>query len=257
MSISSKTSFIISVVLLAACAIALEGAMRVKGMYFQKAAVPLAQPLDTVPPTLGKWVQITPDTVLGSDEEHILGTNKYIMRAYVNTAIISPALVEGLRLKPDAERNAVYAEIASKAPEAIVHLMVTYYTGMADTVAHVPDRCYIADGYDVASADELAWPVSGKTVRYLTFEDATTSLSRVRKNVAYCFSVNGQWVADPIDVRRVLGNLFSKYGYYAKIELMTQQLDRDKAAVVMDAFLSEALPAVQNALPDWDQYKGK
>lgn len=257
MSLSSKTSFIISVVLLAACAIALEGATRLKGLYFRKDAVPLAQSLETIPDKLGAWVNVTPDTVLGSDEEHILGTNKYIMRAYVNTAVIAPELVEGLKLKPPQERNAVIAEIGSKTPEAIVHLMVTYYTGLADTVAHVPDRCYIADGYDVASADVLNWSKSGHTVRYLTFEDANTTMSRVRKNVAYCFSVNGEWAADPIDVRRILGNLFSKYGYYAKIELMTQQIDRDKAASVMDAFLADTLPAVQKALPDWDQYKGK
>jgi hypothetical protein len=257
MSLSSRSSFMIAVVVLTLCAVGLEGATRFMKLHFRKEAVPLAQPLEAFPSTLGKWVQVTPDSVLKSDEEHILGTKDYVMRAYVDTSIVSPSLVDGLRLKDEDTRKAVLAQIAEKAPEAIVSLMVTYYTGMADTVAHVPDRCYIADGYDVASADVLNWPKSGRTVRYLTFEDATTSMSRVRKNVAYCFSVNGQWAADPIEVRRIMGNLFAKHGYYAKIELMTQQIDRDKAAAVMDAFLSDALPAVQKALPDWDQYKGK
>ncbi len=256
MSISSKTSFVIAVVLLAICAVGLEGATRFLQLHFRKEAVPLAQPLEAITPTLGQWVQISPDTVLKEDEEHILGTSEYVMRVYVNTGIISPQMVDGLKDKTEKERNAVFAEIQAKAPEAIVHLMVTYYTGMADTVSHVPDRCYIADGYDVASADTVNWKASGKTMRYLTFEDESGA-GRVRKNVAYCFSVNGDWAADPLDVRRIMGNLFAKYGYYAKIELMTQQVDRDKGAAAMDQFLTAALPAIQKSLPDWTQYQGK
>jgi hypothetical protein len=255
-SLSSKTSFVIAILLLSVCAAGMESATRFLKLHFRKEAVPLAQPLESIPATLGQWVQISPDTVLKEDEEHILGTSEYVMRVYVNTSIISPQMVEGLKDKPDRDRNAIYAQIQERAPEAIVHLMVTYYTGMADTVSHVPDRCYIADGYDVAKADSVHWDASGKTMRYLTFEDESGA-GRVRKNVAYCFSVNGDWAADPIDVRRIMGNLFARYGYYAKIELMTQQVDRDKGAAAMDQFLAAALPAIQKSLPDWNQYKGK
>ena len=38
--------------------------------------------------------------------------------------------------------------IRPKNPKAVVNLGLTYYTGLVDTVAHIPDRCYIADGYE-------------------------------------------------------------------------------------------------------------
>ena len=256
MKLSGKTSFVIALVLLAVCAVGLEGATRFMKLHFRKERVELAMPLESIPAKLGSWVQITPDAALKEDEEHILGTSEYVMRVYVNTAVVSPQLVEGLKEATPEQRNAVLADITDKAPDAIVSLMVTYYTGMADTVSHVPDRCYIADGYDVANADTLNWTGSGRTVRYLTFEDES-GRGRVRKNVAYCFSVNGDWAADPIAVRQIMGNLFAKYGYYAKIELMTQQVDRTKGAAAMDQFLADALPSIQKALPDWNQYKGK
>ena len=38
-------------------------------------------------------------------------------------------------------------EIHRRFPQAVVRLSATYYTGMVDTVSHVPDRCVTADGF--------------------------------------------------------------------------------------------------------------
>jgi len=129
---------------------------------------------------------------------------------------------------------------------------------MVDTVAHVPDRCYVADGYDVSHADQLTWSAGGRNldVRYLSFED-TTGVGRVSRNVAYLFQVDGQYACDPIDVRRILANLLARYGYYAKVEMMTVLPDRDKSAKVMDDFLGSAVPEIEKVLPDWKQYQDK
>ena len=43
MSISSKSSFVIAIVLLSICAVGLEGATRFLKLHFRKEAVPLAQ----------------------------------------------------------------------------------------------------------------------------------------------------------------------------------------------------------------------
>ena len=74
---------------------------------------------------------------------------------------------------------------------------MTYYTGMVDTVAHVPDRCYIADGYARRTTETRTWKMGDDAVgvRFINFEDATGFSSRVSKNVAYFFQVNGEMEA--------------------------------------------------------------
>jgi hypothetical protein len=40
-----------------------------------------------------------------------------------------------------------------------VRFAVTYYTGSVDTVPHVPDRCFAADGYRETSYNVVRWPI--------------------------------------------------------------------------------------------------
>jgi hypothetical protein len=151
---------------------------------------------------------------------------------------------------------------------------VTYYTGLVDTVAHIPDRCYVADGYEPTSYTSPTWNVGqaatgggdGKLqVRLINFEDAAPDRAAVTKNVAYFFHCNGAFESDPIyGVRVRLQNLFERRGYYAKVELMTisprgdrmasadvQAGDSDQAGRIMTDFLSFAMPEVLKCLPDW------
>jgi len=258
MKLSSKVSFIIAMIVLGSSAVALEGATRFLKLHFRKEAVQLPKPLEQIGSPFGPWVEVSVDTPLPEDIEHTLGTSQYIFRDYLDTRIFNAETIGGFKGKSAMERKEMFAELQRKAPEGAMSLAVTYYTGMVDTVAHVPDRCYIADGYDTDGAHRLHFSAGGKEVdvRFLAFED-TTGVNRVSRNVAYVFQVNGQYQADPIDVRRVLANLFARYGYYAKIELMTTMADRDKSAKVMDDFLGNALPSIESALPDWTQYQGK
>ena len=41
-------------------------------------------------------------------------------------------------------------------------MSVTYYTGMVDTVAHVPERCVTADGYEPRPGENVTikWPIA-------------------------------------------------------------------------------------------------
>lgn len=258
MRISSKASFIIALILLATSAFALEGTTRFLKLHFRKEAVELPQPLERIPGKLGPWVQISTDAPLPEDIEHTLGTSQYIFRDYVDSRIVKSDVIDSFKDKSPNERKELFLSLQREMPEAAISLAVTYYTGLVDTVSHVPDRCYIADGYDVAKADELKWSAGGKnlSVRYLSFQD-TSGFGRVNKNVAYLFQANGQYVCDPIDVRRILANLFARYGYYAKVELMTVTPDQAVATRMMDDFLGSSIPAVEAVLPDWNQYKGK
>lgn len=258
MKVSSKISFIVALVFLGACAMALEGATQFMRLHFRKERVELAKPLETLPNKLGSWVQVSNDEPLPEEMEHALGTTQYIFRQYLDTRLLSSDVVTTLKDRTPQERSTIAANLQMQHPEGVIQMMVTYYTGLVDTVAHVPDRCYIADGYAVGSYDVLNWPVAGKQInaRYVTFED-TTGQGRVSKNVGYFFQTNGKYVDDPIAVRRILADLFARYGYYAKVELMTIMPDRKKSADVMNDFLNNALPSIETSLPDWKHYESR
>ena len=211
-----------------------------------------------VPRTLGHWQQISDDEPLEADIEHTLGTKTYIYRDYVDTRIVGPQEIEEMFAQPNGVRRQMLANKERSKPMAVLHLGVTYYTGMVDTVAHVPDRCYIADGYAPKEYEDREWKVSDKEkvwVRFINFEDATGFTSRVSKNVAYFFQVNGHMESNPIAVRYRLQNLFLSDVYYSKIELMTMMKNREDAAKVMADFLQQALPEIRKCLPATDDEK--
>ena len=123
---------------------------------------------------------------------------------------------------------------------------------MVDTVAHVPDRCYVADGYIPQDPETRTWKLAGGDavdVRFISFEDATTFSSKQPKNVAYFFQVNGEMANSPMAVRYQLQDLRRADVYYAKVELMSLLRSRIDAEKVMVDFLSEALPEIRKCLP--------
>ena len=63
-------------------------------------------------------------------------------------------------LPPDQQLRVRDKQIAigSLPPDALVNFAVTYYTGLVDTVAHIPDRCYVADGFEPTSYTKENWP---------------------------------------------------------------------------------------------------
>ena len=149
-------------------------------------------------------------------------------------------------------------QIRRAHPKAVVNVAVTYYTGMVDTVAHVPDRCYVASGYEPRPGENqnARWAIRGESaepveVRYINFDDQAGG-SNVTRSVAYFFHVNGHYESSPIGVRTSLANLLQKHGYYAKVETMTLIRSAEDSAAVMTDFLSHAVPEIEKMLPDWD-----
>jgi hypothetical protein len=157
----------------------------------------------------------------------------------------------------------------------VLSLAITYYTGKVDTVPHVPDRCYVADGFQPSKYDVKRWDLGEYSpgvprqvpVRFIDFEDQT---SREQQNrcVTYFFHANGEYNDSPLEVRQKLQSLLERYGYFAKIEVMTllpprtgaataeresrHEQDREAAAAAVRRFLTAALPAVEGLLPDWN-----
>jgi hypothetical protein len=177
---------------------------------------------------------------------------------------------QSLHDKTPAERKNLISALEMRNHSGdVIHLGLTYYTGLVDTVAHIPDRCYIADGYEPSSYDIPTWQLgpdaNGKVfplaVRFISFEDSTGN-NRVSKCVAYVFHTNGHYESDPLGVRQTLEDLTERYGYYSKIELMTlvakgqiTPVDVATSSQAMTDFLTAARPQIESCLPDWQKVK--
>lgn len=276
--------FLVAAGVLLVCAVGFNAAAEYLQVNFRKLPVPMrVRALDDaeqgVPAVIGgRWVQVSEDRPLSGDVEKALGTKQYLNRIYVDQAAVHRTADDLRKLGPKQVNELVF-ELKQRQPDAVMSVHVAYYTGLVDTVAHIPDRCMVADGYRPTGYDVKPGPAEyadGRArdlrYRFITFED-TTAMARVTRNVGYLFQVNGAYTEDPLEVRRRLQYLLEKYGYYAKVELMTEQagaaaaaaaakpdspaaLDaRARSGKAMDDFLSALVPHVERCLPDWAQVK--
>ena len=256
--IFKQPAFVVVAIILLTCAVGLNGATHFLQLHFKKLPVPLAMPLNSVPERLGPWVQVSIDQTIAHEMQEVLGTDKYVFRDYGDSRLISAKEMDAFKDKTPSERLLLLQNLQLKNPSAVVNVSLTYYTGLVDTVAHIPDRCYIADGFEPTSYKVEAWSAlhgrpGDQQVRYIVFEDQTPNRGAVPKNVAYFFNCNGKYENDPIGVRKSLASLFEKYGYYMKIEVQTLELKPDDGAKVMNEFLTHALPDIEKCLPDWQK----
>jgi hypothetical protein len=265
----SQRSFMIATVVLLTAALGLNVAVSAMKLHFKKEPVPLARPLGAIPEKLGSWVQVSQDQPLDKEMQDVLGTKEYIFRDYVNEVDV-PGVGERFRNKTQPERHELLNTLRQQFPNAVLSLSVTYYTGMVDTVAHVPDRCVTADGYEPKEYTTPHWPIAHQLppaakpraadgsptddveVRYINFEDQTGA-AKFPRSVSYFFHTNGKFISSPLGVRNELANLFVKKGYYAKIETMTTIPDTKISAEKTANFLEAALPEVHKCMPDWNK----
>jgi hypothetical protein len=271
----TQPSFVVAVILLATSAITLNAAVGFLRLHFKKLAVPLAVTSfkEALPPKLGDhWVQISKDQPLDPQVEEVLGTPQYVYRDYADTRILSNDQVEQLKTATGGEYVQLMSQHEQRHPEAFIRMGLTYYTGLVDTVAHVPERCYVADGYEVKEYTDidrtLGTYANGSprklAFRFISFDDQTGT-QRVSRNVGYVFHVDGVYDCNSLGVRAKLQNLLEPYGYYAKIELMTEAPlykaqdsgARDDSINAMSDFMTAALPEIEKCLPDWKAIHAK
>jgi hypothetical protein len=270
--LAAQPAFVAAVVVLAVAAAGLNASVGYLRLHFKKEPVPMARALASIPADLGVWQQVSLDEALDPEIEHALGTNQYVFRDYMDVRVVGADTIAQIRRMNESvldaktpedvkrlkdERAQFIGSTRMSHPKGVVNLAVTYYTGLVDTVAHVPDRCYVADGYEPKTWEEVNWNIDdGRPVevRYINFEDGTGRSASTR-SVAYFFHVNGTFASSPNVVRLQLQNLFERHGYYAKVEVMTLINDRTASASVMEDFLSNAMPEVRKSLPDWDAIK--
>lgn len=261
-------AFTVVVAVLLVAALGLTTVTQRMQIFFKKMAVPLVARLDDadqgVPKRLGPWVMVSKDEPLDQDLQHSLGTDQYVFRDYVDSRLVSEDQLAQFTDKSTDDRRRLVRILEQQRPEAVVRFALTYYTGLADTVAHIPDRCMVADGYEPKNARpesaELGKFADGSprkiTARFIHFQDQTGN-GREDRNISYFFHVNGQYKSSPADVRIELQDLFERYGYYAKIELMNATRDETRAVAVNNDLLRYALPEVERCLPDWTKVKAE
>ena len=193
-----------------------------------------------------------------------LGTEDYVSRDYVDRRLVDPQVIEQFKGKKIAEQKNMISAIRGKSPRAVMNVGVYYYTGMVDTVAHIPDRCYIADGFEPSQYDIRRWACfterstdAQAAARVIQVVDQVADRQSSPLKVGYFFQVNGRYTNDPLDVRATLQDLFQKHGYYAKVEMMIALEDRQAAETTMADFLQHALPEIEKVLPDWQKVKAQ
>lgn len=248
----SNRAFLVAVIVMAVVGVGMQFMTNFMQVYFKKEPVPLRAELVSIPDTMGSWTKVSLDEPLPHDVEDALAAKEYVFRDYVDVRVVGQEKLDALMKMTTEQRRREMAQIERLYPRGVIHFAVTYYTGLVDTVAHIPDRCYIADGYEPTEYKVQSWKLASDRsveVRYINFEDTTGFASKQPKNVAYFFQVNGMMDSDPLAVRRRLQNLFNRQGYYAKVEVMSLLRDREESASTMRDFLSVAMPEVQKRLP--------
>lgn len=273
--ILTQPAFLAAVVVLGISALGLNAATSFLQLHFKKLPVPLAvrSLSEGMPATLGPWVQVSKDEAIDPEVQQVLATSQYIFRDYIDTREW-PDQVDQIKDLPDREREAALTRLQFQKPLSVLRLAVTYYTGLADTVAHIPERCYVGDGYEVTAYDTKQatcgnyekGPNAGKPrdlkFRLVHFEDQTGT-RRISRDVGYLFHVNGDYEADSLNVRAHLQDLRQRYGYYAKVEMMLTRppsnahVEDEPIVKTMSDFLTEALPEVERCLPDWQKIQAK
>jgi len=260
-AVFGHASFLLVTVVLLVAAVGLNTSVTALRLHFKKEPVPMRQSFTkAMPYVLGTWVRVR-DDVPEPDILAALAAHDFLFCSYVNAAVLGKKagdLRKEFATLSYEEQGRKLASYQREHPEAVIALGLSYYTGKADTVAHVPERCYIAEGYDPVDPSDEDWTIGGRTlpVRYVSFQNQTAR-AFVPCNVAYFFHVNGGFMSNSLAVRRSLQNLLARYAYYAKVELRCDAPARGAAANAMRELLTAVLPDIEAALPDWTQYKGQ
>ncbi len=230
-----------------------------------KKEVPARHHLSRLPLQAGPY-QFVRDLPISSDEIEALGTEEFISRVYEDTSI------------------------NQGEPGRLIRFHVTYYTGMVDTVPHVPDRCFVAAGIDSVVLDDQTLRLSpdvfraadagGFTARstlrapvaaadgerrrvLLPVRDIATKRFTYRaepaqpdQHVTYFFAANGKFLASPNAVRLQGFDIRDAYSYYAKVEVALIGVeDPQEVARGTARFLDAFLPDIMACFPDWEQVR--
>lgn len=260
-----QPAFLVGAAVLLMSAAALNGAVSLLGIYLRKLPIEVGPKVHSIPTETQSWVHVGEDRVESAEIVDELGTKNYLNRWY-------------RRKTPDAKGNPVELEL---------HL--AYYTGMIDTVPHVPDRCLVGAGWSISGGpfypsvplDVSQWSVdtdatsvfgsaqspvyrarlwNGLNVRMPRgVEDLKLNVSEysypgknAKLTAGYFFIANGGVTATPEGVRLLAFDLRSDYAFFLKVQLTSGTATTAKdMGDLAGSFLQEMLPEIMQCVPDW------
>jgi len=124
---------VLALVIMLGAGIGLTVFVKVYDLHMQK--IPIYPPgnrqVSAIPTETEHWKQLGADRISSAEIVETLGTENYLSRDYV---------------RKDSE--------GTKAP-SIVEFHAAYYTGMIDTVPHVPERCFVGGGLQQSSSSRV------------------------------------------------------------------------------------------------------
>lgn len=233
---TTRLAFVVVAMALAASALGFRAVIWTLNVYVHKDPVPLRGNLRSIPEKLGPWMKMGSDIEMTAEVREAMGTDLYLDRVYA--------------LQGDESLGTLY-----------VH--VPYYTGMIDTVPHVPERCGVASGWVVAEQTRLislpvskeSWPLSsivnhasGERYPVISKTDPVTGRSDpvympigdytflatefqhpdkpgLRMLAGYFFIANGRIAASAQQVQALAFNLTDRHAYYCKVQFSTMVSD--------------------------------
>lgn len=220
------TAIAVSVVLLVG-GVSVNAAINALGIHLVKKPVAPQAPLASLPSTIGRWKQVGEDAVFRDTVIEVMGTDRYLQRNYA---------------------------IDGDPRQGMLTLHLAYYTNLAGTAPHVPERCWAVHGgssvrkpttipLDVPDLGtesdrvhqaagepyrliQVEHPVLGPTTLPLPVGDygirTTVFTSKddptVRNLGGYFFVANGRTTDSALAVENVAFDLTSPYAYYCKIQ---------------------------------------
>lgn len=120
---SSRKAFVVALGLMVIAAGGLQAAILAMDVVLHKKKIEADRKLLSLPTETRSWVRLGEDTIEGKEMVEELGTQNYLTRRYIQ------------KDTPEGEEP------------VLLQLHAAYYTGMVDTVPHVPDRCLVGAGW--------------------------------------------------------------------------------------------------------------
>lgn len=237
-------------------AVGLSTAVSAMGLYLRKLPIhaPENRKVSAIASDTPSWSRVGNDSQMSAEVVDELGTENYLSR--------------------------VYAAASKDGPGKRVELHLAYYTGMIDTVPHVPERCIVGAGWLIVGSptnveikvntsrfepvvgENLGEGVVLRTAQGVTMPRDLDKLSmRVtefagpegRKLFAgYFFLANGGHESSPEGVRQLAFKLEDTYAYFLKVQFSSADVrTRDELAQAAGSMLDELLPDIMRSVPDW------
>lgn len=266
-----RPSFLVVLMVLVVSAAGMQRAVAQYRIHLKKLPIYAAdnRMVRDIPAKTASWTRVGIDDKTSVEMEESLGTKNHVSRVYVRES------------KPGAGPG---------GRPLWLQFHGAYYTGMVDTVPHVPERCMVGGGQKLIRTwgetpvplDRSNWRADesvpealrgkvftvplrnevGAVVRDIRLPRDAGSLKVMvsefqspkgdRSMSGYFFIANGGHVASAENVRLLAFQLQDSYAFYLKVQFSSGSASTaEEFAAQAGSLLDELLPDIMRCVPDW------